>query len=146
MPLTIPKHFEAKVIMHIFILRVLDLLRGNQFRAAEKEMMEDYNSVESDLDGWIGSYQFFIEAEMERLSGDYEPASDGLISSFMHRQMCKGISMNHLERLDGLLALQRVSQYNRNLNASFKISESANYQAHREVHSVWKDELRSRAF
>lgn len=119
----------------------LKLLNENQVRGAMRLIDRDFGKPHFAFRNWVGTYLNFIKAEVRRLSGDYEMATDALLESLADRQEYTGVSVNHLERLDGLLALQKVSQYNRNFDTYLHISENASYQARLLIHSISKDEL-----
>lgn len=118
---------------------VMRALEENRIRDADSLIFE--NGSESFIDDWILTYFYFFEAEAKRLLGEFEEAAKSVLTSFLERRNSRGISLNQLERLDGLLTLQKVHQFNKDVDRLYGLRDSPNYQLLRFVHLTTKDLL-----
>lgn len=123
---------------YVLFSEVVDYLEGDQFREATTRLNhDDDGSFASD---WIVSYFYFLKAEIKRLTGEIDEATQALLAAFLERKNSRGVSMNHLERLDGLLMLQKVSQFNQAIDKFYGVKESPGHQLLELVDLLFKDE------
>lgn len=115
------------------------LLQRNQTSQARFEMnaLKAYEHVN---DGREMTYLKYIEAEICRFLGDNERASTAVMYAFLERQQSEGVSLDVLERADGLVALQRVSQFNRDIDWFHGLATSPNQPHLSLVHMMLRNE------
>lgn len=118
------------------VIRLLDERNFTEAKALLKRSKSDLYSS-----GWKMTYFEYLQAESYKLAGNNEEASESVLLTYIERHISRGISMNELERLDGLLALQKVSQFNRHVDRLYGLRESPNYQLLLLAHSLFKDEI-----
>lgn len=92
---------------------------------------------------WTTSFCDYFQLEILRLSDNFAEAIQTFSFALSSRRDTVGVSMNQLERLDGLLALKKVSEFNKDVDRYYGLRDSANYQTLPLVYSLFKDELES---
>lgn len=107
---------------------VVDLLRQDRIKDAEAALNSEtiYASVRRGRDS---TYLKYLQTEVDRLLGNNEEASSSILYAYLERGAYEGVSINDLERLDGLVSLQRVSQFNRDIDKSYGLDESPDYRS-----------------
>lgn len=75
----------------------------------------------------VTSYLYYFKAEAYRLRGSPLRAPSQLYQSMEIRRLRFGVSINDLERLDGLITLERVSYFNQQVDRLYGISRSPDY-------------------
>lgn len=89
----------------------------------------------------VRSYLHYFKAEALRLRGFPADASSQVLDAIQVRQRSTGVSLNDLEKLDGLITLHRVSQFNKEVDYSYCLRPSPNFELLMKIHSILKDEL-----
>lgn len=118
---------------------IIDLLERKRVNEARFEL-NALKSFECVRDGREMTYLKYIEAELYRLAGDIGQACSSVLYAFMEREQSEGVSLDLLERLDGLIALQKVSQFNQDVDMFYGLMSSPNYKRLSLVHMILKDE------
>lgn len=113
--------------LYRYFARVVYLLRSNRVKEAEGVLKSQifYDDVHRGRDS---TYLKYLQAETNRLLGNNEEAASCVLSAYLRRADYDGIAVNDLARLDGLVALQRVSQFNLDLDRSYGLIRSPDYK------------------
>lgn len=112
-----------------------ELFSGNWF-GFTRTFSYNWESICSDVQGQ--SYCYYLTSELNRLRGS---TNTYLLKNAMRtRQRYKGVSINELARLDGLIVLQIASQFNHQVDWLYGIRQSPNFELLSSVHTVLKDE------
>lgn len=122
-----------------FVTYLLRLLATNHLFAVNKLINETWGSGR--IRGWISTYFQYIDAEVKSSLGEYDEALEAIIYAFGRRRKFRGVSMNRLERFDGLLALQKVSEFNRDIDSLYGLKRNRDHQLLSLVHLIMKEEL-----
>lgn len=72
------------------------------------------------------SYLHYFKAEAYRLLLDHAKAMDQIAEATRYRQSSIGISLNELEKLNGLIVVERISNYNHEVDQMFGLSRGPN--------------------
>lgn len=72
------------------------------------------------------TYLHYFRAEAYRLMGDVHQASEHITEATRRRETAVGVSFNDLERLDGLITLQRVLKFNYDIDKMFGLLKGPN--------------------
>lgn len=83
----------------------------------------------------IKSYLYYLKAEAYRLMGDPDQASEQISEATVRRQDSEGVSINDLERSNGMIELARVSKYNQEVDKLYGLNKGPNFRLLRIVHS-----------
>lgn len=86
------------------------------------------------------SYFYYLEAEAHRLMGDNQWAMNYIQHAMGVRQQCTGVSINELFKLHGLVVLQIVSHFNKNVDRLYGLKGSPNMPLLSSLRSVLDDE------
>lgn len=124
---------------YTFFLEVMKLLLEDRFKQAESLMAKVRF-----LDLFTGrqkTYYQFFKAEIKRLLGNGKEAAVAILMTYMERHHSEGVSVNDLERLDGLIALQKMSQFNLNVDRMHGLRHSPDYQVLSWIHMMTKGEM-----
>lgn len=124
-----------------FFLSVLVLLLEGRFNEAASQL-DPMRFDEVFVRGWMKSYFDYLQAETHRLLGHTNEALDSLLSSFGERRNSVGVSLNILERLDAIIVLQRVAQFNQDVDRLYGLKDGLDSQLLSLVHFMIKDDLR----
>lgn len=89
-----------------------------------------------------GTYWPYLQAEVERLLGNNTGAASAIVSLFLARTAATGVSINQLERLDGLVALQKVSVFNQDVNKLHGLARDVDADLLTLVRMVTRGELK----
>lgn len=74
------------------------------------------------------TYLSSLRAEAFRLMGDIVRASGQVSEATFRRQQSAGVSINDLERLNALIVLAKVSEYNQEIDKFFDIERGPNFE------------------
>lgn len=118
---------------------LIKALQEDRFETADRLINE--NGGQYFIRDWVENYFYYFQAEVRRMTDDSEEAAKAALWSYLERKNSAGISMNQLERLDGLLALQKISLFNLGLDRLYGLEKGADLQLLRIVHFMFKDEL-----
>lgn len=125
---------------HQLFLGVMLLLDEDKPREA-KTLLYENRLEERYSSGWPMTYFKFLQAEVDRVLGNNKEAASAILVAFLERQNTAGVSLNELEKLDGLIALQKVSRFNQDVDKLYGLSKSPDYKLLVLVHLMSKDEL-----
>lgn len=89
----------------------------------------------------VRSYLHYFIAEALRMLGNTLEAMRQVLDAVNARHRSRGIPVNDLEKTEGLVTLQRVSDFNRRVDWSYGLSSSPNYQVLSLVQLLSRDEL-----
>lgn len=118
---------------------VIQLLQENRFRDAGILMYQTRHR-DSFAGGWKLTYFKYLQAEGDRLFGLNKDASINILLAFLERQESRGVRVDDLERLDGLIALQKISQFNQEVDEVFGLRQSPDYHLLSLVHLMMKQD------
>lgn len=123
-----------------FFYWVTYLLRLNRIEDAKSELstLRSYDYVNG---GKEMSYLYYLEAEATRLLGENAEASSSILSAYIERRVSPGVTLNELERLDGLIALQKVSLFNQDVDRYHGVGRSPDYHLLSILHSTLGGEM-----
>lgn len=109
-----------------FFYWIIHLLRQNRIEDAKSELstLRSYDYVDG---GKEMSYLCYLEAEANRLLGENPAASSSVLSAYLERREAPGVTLNELERLDGLISLQKVSEFSLNVDRYYGVGRSPDY-------------------
>lgn len=121
--------------VHKYFYWIVYLLRQNKINFARSELstLRSYGYVS---DGKEMTYLHYLDAEADRLLNNNSDASASILSAYTERHGTPGITMNELERLDGLISIQKVSHFNQDVDWYHGVRRSPDYQLLSKVHET----------
>lgn len=126
--------------VHHFFDMLIELLHENQIDQA-KVVLNDLRFLRQFENGVEMTYYQYLQAEVNRILGKNKAAASAILLAYSERRASKGISVNQLERLDGLIALQKVSSFNQKVDKLHGLVTSPDYKTLDLVHLITKNEL-----
>lgn len=127
--------------MQDFFILIVELLGENRLRHAALVMHHNIMRA-NEFMGWPSTYFEYFQAELSRLVGNNSDASLHILNAYLERQYYRGIAVDDISRQDGLIALQKVSHFNRNVDEMYGLRQSPDYQLLPLLHLMLKDELK----
>lgn len=121
------------------IEQMVQMLSSGNFEEAYRRSNTIFWDIRDSLP--VRSYLHYFKAEAQRLMGYASTASAQVLDAINVRQRSTGVSVNELERLDGLVTLQRVSQFNQEVDSSYGLRTSPNMRLLSLIHSVLRDDM-----
>lgn len=100
---------------------IYDILdKCDEFLRMQKDSLRD-QSVDQTKVMTAQSYLHYAKAETYRLLGDHVKAMSQISDASVIRQRVRGISLNELERLHALIIVQRLSEFNHEVDNLFRL-------------------------
>lgn len=119
--------------------QMVQLLNTGHFAEATRRWNMIYWDQRDSLQ--VRSYLHYFRADTQRLMEHPIDASAQILDAINVRQRSSGVSVNDLEKLDGLVTLQRVSHFNRAVDFSYNLRTSPDFELLSTIHSVLKDDM-----
>lgn len=123
------------------LMNLLEFWEKRQYPNALR-LVAEHEGQESFSD-WIGTYFKYLSAEMRRTISRFDQSITAVLSAFVDRQTYMGISMNQLERLDGMLILAMVEAFRFRFDDIYGFTDSYGGGQLRDINSKVSHELKS---
>lgn len=147
-PLSTEMHYDypegtspwSSLDIHQFFDTVIDLLQQNRIDRT-KRMLDGIRFLRQFESGIEMTYMQYFQAEVNRILGKNRAAASAILTAYSERRSSVGISVNQLVHLDGLIALQKLSSFNRRVDRLHGLSISPDYKLLSLLHLMTKGEV-----